>query len=127
MMYVLGSSQIDSDPRAGTLSDPHRSLIEAMGSLEKKYTIIKLLGSFHDLSIFYENVFPEGYDPSNPFEDHSDGKILKVIFEPEFCSNYPSAVECIADDAYVTIGLPSTQFTFDFGFAVEFHWVIFDG
>ena len=54
MMYVLGSSEIDSNsnPNAGTISDPHRSWIGVMGLLEKKYTIIKLLGSLHGLNIF---------------------------------------------------------------------------
>ena len=41
------------------MSDPHRSLTGALASLKGKFTAIKLLGDFHDLSNFDSNAFPD--------------------------------------------------------------------
>ena len=69
-LYVDGSAFQDDTPREGTMSDPHRSLTGAMASLWQRYTIIKLLGTDHDLKNFEGNAFPlanPNTDPFNPF------------------------------------------------------------
>ena len=131
VFYVLGGSADDSTPRTGTATDPHRSLTGTLASLLTKYTVIKLLGSHHTLSNFEKSAFPdsiEDYDPKSPFKDLTeDREIVKVIIKPEFCSEAPDMAQCVPDDTQVPLELPSTQLTFDFGFAVEFHDVKFDG
>ena len=58
-MYVSGSSEIDYTPRAGTITDPHRSLTGTMASLVTKYTVIKLLDSYYYLENFEKHAFPD--------------------------------------------------------------------
>ena len=102
-----------------------------MASVQRKFTIIKLLGAVHELNNFDGNAFPKAFlneEPSNPFQNLTDSlSIEKVIIQPDFCSISSNSIDCIPDDTYVTLNLPNTQLTFDFGFAVEFHSVKFDG
>ena len=94
-MYVSGSSETDSTPRAGTITDPHRSLTGAMASLLAKYTEIKLLDSYYYLTDFEQSAFPDSLstEPKNPFKDLTDSReIAKIIIKPEFCSNSSNTV-----------------------------------
>ena len=94
-MYVSGSSETDITPRAGTITDPHRSLTGAMASISTEYTVIKLLDSYHYLTNFDQSAFPlasSNSDPKNPFKYLTVSVNAKVIIKPEFCSNSPNTV-----------------------------------
>ena len=112
VVYVSASSVLDSTPRAGTITDPYRSLTGAMASLSSKYTVIKLLDTHHYLSNFNPSAFPdslENTEPKNPFQDLAEHReIIQMIVKPEFCSNSSNIVQCVPDDTYVTLELPNT-------------------
>ena len=99
---MSGISDPDSTQRAGSISDPHRSLTGALASLWRKYTIIKLLGVNHDLTNFDSNAFPHSNsntDPKNPFQNLTENRsIVKVITEPLFCSASLDVDQCVPDD-----------------------------